>query len=185
MAIPLKAILAPTIPYIGAFTSLGWIRWLRSETEVGSGGRRQRSVAEVGGSRRRRLVAEVGGGWWRSVRRSVEVGGGDRWRLVAEVGGSWWRRSMKIDDGGRSRSEVGGWRSLEVDVGVRISCGVVVKLMVKDSGFNRGVSIRVLISLFQFIFSQCLNSRLKTHNESRLFYLTSLINNYTEGRPCS
>ena len=56
--IPSKAILAPTIPYIGAFTSLVWKR-LRS--------------------------AEVGGGQWRSV---AEIGGGGRWRRsVAEVGG--------------------------------------------------------------------------------------------------
>ena len=35
MAIPSKAILAQTIPYIGAFTSLQWSRRRRSEAEVG------------------------------------------------------------------------------------------------------------------------------------------------------
>ena len=62
MAIPSKAILAQTIPYIGAFTSLQWSRRRRSEAEVGGGGRRRRSEAEVGGGgRRRRSEAEVGG----------------------------------------------------------------------------------------------------------------------------
>ena len=60
--------------------------------------------AEVGGDRWR-SVAEVGSGRW----RSKEVCRG-RWRLVAEVGG-----------GGR-------WRSVEVDVRVGISCGVVVEV---------------------------------------------------------
>ena len=59
MAIPSKAILAPTIPYIGAFESLQWSRRRRrsSEAEVGGGGRR--SEAEVG-SRGRRSEVEVG-----------------------------------------------------------------------------------------------------------------------------
>ena len=76
IAIPSKAILAPTIAYIGAFTSLQWSRRRRSEAKVGGGGRR--SEAEVGGEgRRRRSEAEVGGqGRW----RSSEVGGGGRRR---------------------------------------------------------------------------------------------------------
>ena len=68
MAIPSRAILALTIPYIGAFTSFRWKRWMS---------------AEVGGGRWRRLV-EVGGGRW----MLVEVGGA-RWRS-AEVGGVQW-----------------------------------------------------------------------------------------------
>ena len=63
MAIPSKAILAPTIPYVAASTCFRW-KW-RSVAEIGAG------VAE----------AEVGGGGWRRVggghrRRSVKVGGG-------------------------------------------------------------------------------------------------------------
>ena len=41
---------------------------------------------------------------------------------------------------------------------VRINCGLVVEVkVVHASDFARGVSIPVLISLFQFIFFQCLN----------------------------
>ena len=81
MAIPSKAIQAPTIPYIGAFTSLQWSRRRRSEAEVGGEGRRRRSEAEVGGGgRRRRSEAEVGGGGPRrrseaEVEAEAEVGG--------------------------------------------------------------------------------------------------------------
>ena len=50
---------------------------------------------------------------------------------------------------------------MEVDVRVRISCGVVVEVVVVQAwGFARGVSNPVFISLFQFIFFQFLNSRL-------------------------
>ena len=116
----------------------------------GGGGQRWRS--EVGG----------GGQWRRSV---AEVGGGSRWRSVAEVGGGWWRRLVKVGSGARSRrSEVGGGgrRTVEVDVRVRIICGVVVEgvlvvVVIQASGFARGVSIPGFISLFQFIFFQCLN----------------------------
>ena len=88
MAIPSKPILAPTIPHIGAFTSLGWSRRRKSEAEIGGGGRRR----------------------------------------------------------------------VEVEVRVRIICGVVVEVkVVQASGFARGVSIPVFISLFQFNFFQCLN----------------------------
>ena len=38
MAIPTKAILAPTIPYIGAFTSVRWKRSSEVEAGVGGGG---------------------------------------------------------------------------------------------------------------------------------------------------
>ena len=37
MAIPSKAILAPTIPYIGAFTFLRWKQRWRRESEVEAG----------------------------------------------------------------------------------------------------------------------------------------------------
>ena len=46
MAIPSKAILAPTIQYIGAFTSLRWNRRQRS-AEIGSGCGGQRSESEA------------------------------------------------------------------------------------------------------------------------------------------
>ena len=46
MAIPSKVVLAPTIPYVVAFTSLAGVK---SVAEVGSGGRRWRSEAAVGG----------------------------------------------------------------------------------------------------------------------------------------
>ena len=56
MAIPKKAILARTIPYIGAFTSVRWKRSSEVEAGVGggSGGRRRRWGSEV--------EAGVGGG---------------------------------------------------------------------------------------------------------------------------
>ena len=50
MVIPSKAILAPIIPYIGAFTSLGGI---------GGGGRRRRSEAEVGHMNNREKILFV------------------------------------------------------------------------------------------------------------------------------
>ena len=107
MAIPSKAILAPTIPYIGAFASLQWSR-----------------RPEVGG--RRPIYSNF---------------------IVYE------KNSPK------KLSEA------DVDVRVRInnikiSCGVEVEVVVQASGFACGVSIPVFISLFQFIFFQCLNSRL-------------------------
>ena len=43
---------------------------------------------------------------------------------------------------------------------VRVSCGVVVKIVLQASGFTRGVSIPMFISLFLFIFFQCQNSKL-------------------------
>ena len=89
MAIPSKAILAQTIPYIGAFTSLQWslrrrseVRRRRRRSEVG--GQRWRRRSEVGG-RRRRSEAEVGCGGiynassWQPC-KFVEVGG--RWKSV-------------------------------------------------------------------------------------------------------
>ena len=71
------------------------------------------------------------------------VGGGGRWRRPAEVGG-------------------GGRRRVEVDARAIFSCGAVVELVVvvQASGSVRGVSIPLFISLFQFIFFQCLNSEL-------------------------
>ena len=74
----------------------------------------------------------------------------------------------KIAQKNSRRSEVGGGgrrRRSEADVDVRInnikiSCGVVVEVVVQASGFARGVSIPVFISLFPFTFFQCLNSRL-------------------------
>ena len=100
MAIPSKAILAQTIPYIGAFTSLQWS--LRRRSEVGRrrrrsevGGRRRRSEAEVDvaavGGRR----SEVGGGG--GGRRSEVGGGGRRRRSEAEVGGGGRRRRSKVE----------------------------------------------------------------------------------------
>ena len=81
MAIPSKAILAPTMPYIVAFNSLGRKRWRLVEV----GGGRLMSV-EVSGDRRR--SAEVGGDrrWEWS---SVEVdGGGSRWRPMYDRSGA-------------------------------------------------------------------------------------------------
>ena len=48
----------------------------------------------------------------------------------------------------------------EADVDVRVSYGVVVEIVVQASGFARGVSTPVFISLFPVTFFQCLNSRL-------------------------
>ena len=70
IAISSKAILAATIPYIEAFTSLGWSRRRRSEVEVGGGGRRWRSEA---GGRWRMSVVDFGG---ESRMKSLEGGGG-------------------------------------------------------------------------------------------------------------
>ena len=89
-------------------------------------------------------MAEVGGGWER--------------RSIAEVGSEGWRR--------RSEAEA------EVDVRVRISCGVVLEVVVQASGFARGVSIPVFISMFPFIFFQCLSSRL---NGLHLLCISDLI----------
>ena len=62
---------------------------------------------------------------------------------------------------------------MEVDVRVRISFGVVVKVVVgQASGSARGVSIPVFISLFQFIFFQCLNRRL---NDLHMLCISDLI----------
>ena len=75
----------------------------------------------------------------------AEVGGGGRWRLVAEVGDGGRRRRLVAEVGG------GGRRRVEADVRVRISCGVVVEVVVlQASGFTRGVSIPVFISLIHF-----------------------------------
>ncbi|XP_075243858.1 uncharacterized protein LOC142338111 [Convolutriloba macropyga] len=143
------------------------------QAEVGGGGRRWRSEVEVGG---RRSVADVGGGFrwrksdeviggrWRLVKvggggrwRSVEVGGGRR-RLVVEVGGGQWRRSVEVSGGVRGRRwEDGGGsrRRVEFDVRGRISCGVLVEVVVlQASGFAGGVSIPV----FSFHFSSSFSS---------------------------
>ena len=137
MAIPSKAIVAPTIPYIVAVTSLRWNRRRRSEAEVGDGGR------------------------WRSL---VEVGGGGRWRSVTEFGGCR-RRRLRRRRSRRRRRRLELEVEAEFDVRVRISCGVVVEVVVvQASVFARGVSIPVFIRLFQFIFFQCLNSRLSGHH---------------------
>ena len=103
-------------------------------------GQWRRSVAEFGGGGRWRSVVEVE--WWRSV--EVEVGGGGRWRSVAEVRGGQWRRSVEVGGGGRRRRS-----RAEVE-----ECGV------RCASLARVVLIPVFISLFSFIFFQCLNSRL-------------------------
>ena len=84
MAIPTKAILARTIPDIGAFTSVRWKRSSEVEAGVGggSGGRRRRRGSEAeagvgGGGRRRRRGSEAeagvgGGGGGRKRRRGSE-----------------------------------------------------------------------------------------------------------------
>ena len=110
VALPSKAILAPTITYIGALKSLRWSPRRRSGAEVGV--RRRRSEDVGGGGRRRRSEAEVGGG---------------------------------------------GRRRVEVDVRVRICCGVV-EVVVQASGFARGLSIPVFISVFQFIVFQLISN---------------------------
>ena len=84
--------------------------------------------------------------------------------LEAEVGGGG-RRSVEFGGGGRRRrSEIAEAEAkAEFEARVRISCcvvEVVVVVVVQASGFARGVSIPVFISLFQFIFFQCLNIRL-------------------------
>ena len=82
MATTTKAILARTIPYIGAFTSVRWKRSSEVEAGVGGGGRRRRRGSEV---------------------------------------------------------------EAEFDVRARISCAVLVEIVVQASGFARGVSIPVFV----------------------------------------
>ena len=119
MAIPSKAILAPNIPHIDAFTSLQGSRRRRqrSEAEVRGEGWRRRS--EVGGGERRRgSEAEVGGGC-RRRKSEAEVGGGCRRRrsmcesescgvvvLVAAVGGGGMQPCKFVEVGGRWKSVI-------------------------------------------------------------------------------